>query len=62
MTELGFSSLEWFRLCQTKGTSLAGPGGRSDLEVHPNELKKHKKRKDAWILINGKGYCKKLFK
>ena len=48
------SSLEWLRLCQTKGTSLAGPGGRSDLEIMLMELKRHKKRKDAWICIEGK--------
>ena len=48
------SSLEWLRLCQTKGTALAGPGGQNDLEINLRELKKHTKRKDAWICINGK--------
>lgn len=47
------SSLEWLRLCQKEGKSLAGPDGRNDLEVLPYELRRHRKRKDAWMLING---------
>ena len=47
------SSLDWLRLCQSKGKELAGPGGRSDLEVSKVELRKHRKRKDAWIMIKG---------
>ena len=59
MTDFGQylgTTLGWFRLSQTNAPTLAGPGGRSDLEVHANELKKHKKRNDAWMLINGAGH------
>ena len=48
------SSLQWLRLVRTEGAALGGPGGRSDLLVTGSELKKHRKRKDAWILLNGK--------
>ena len=48
------SSLQWLRLVRTEGTALGGPGGRSDFSVTGAELKKHRKRKDAWILLNGK--------
>ena len=48
------SSLHWLRLVHTKGSALGGPGGRSDLLVTAKELKKHRKRKDAWIVLNGK--------
>ena len=48
------SSLQWLRLVRMEGNSLGGPGGRNDLSVTGAELKKHKKRKDAWILLNGK--------
>ena len=49
------SSLHWLRLAHTKGSALGGPGGRSDLMITARELKKHRKRKDAWIVLNGKG-------
>ena len=48
------SSLQWLRLVHTKGSALGGPGGRSDLLITARELKKHRKRKDAWIVLNGK--------
>lgn len=48
----GFSLMEWIRLTKS-GKDLAGTGGRL-LEVTAEELRKHKKRGDAWIALNGK--------
>ena len=57
------SSLQWLKLTQEKSSTLAGPDGRSDIEVVTTELKKHRTRKDAWICINGNINCgKNLFK
>ena len=51
------SSLGWLRLCQHKGTSLAGPGGRSDLEITAKELfyrsLKQNNVSDAFIYSGG---------
>ena len=46
--------MEWIRLTKS-GKDLAGTGGRL-LEVTAEELRKHKKRGDAWIALNGK-FC-----
>ena len=43
--------MEWIRLTKS-GKDLAGTGGRL-LEVTTEELRKHKKRGDAWIALNG---------
>ena len=48
------SSLQWLRLVHTKGSALGGPEGRNDLIVTPKELKKHRKRRDAWIVLHGR--------
>ena len=51
----GFSLMEWIRLTKS-GKDLAGTSGRL-LEVTAEELRKHKKRSDAWIALNGK-FCR----
>ena len=48
------SSLHWLRLVHAKGSALGGPGGKNDILVTARELKRHRKRKDAWIVLNGK--------
>lgn len=50
----GFSLMEWIRLTKS-GKDLAGTGGKF-IDVTAEELKKHKKRGDAWIALNGKVY------
>jgi cytochrome-b5 reductase len=44
--------MDWIRLTQS-GADLAGTGGQF-LQVTLDELKMHNKRKDAWLVINGK--------
>lgn len=48
----GHSLMDWIRLTKS-GKDLAGTGGRL-LQVSLLELRKHHKRKDAWMAINGK--------
>ena len=48
----GFSLMEWIRLTKS-GRDLAGTGGRF-VNVTADELRKHRKRGDAWIALNGK--------
>ena len=44
--------MDWIRLTKS-GRDLAGTGGRI-IEVTPTELRKHNKRSDAWMALNGK--------
>jgi len=44
--------MDWIRLTQS-GVDLAGTGGQF-LQVTLDELKKHRARSDAWLVINGK--------
>ena len=44
--------MEWIRLTKS-GRDLAGTGGRF-INVTADELRKHRKRGDAWIALNGK--------
>ena len=48
----GCSLMDWIRLTKTPGKDLSGRGGRY-VNVTPSELKKHSKRNDAWMAING---------
>ena len=48
----GFSLMEWIRLTKS-GKDLAGTGGKF-IDVTAEELRRHKKRGDAWIALNGK--------
>jgi len=52
----GFSLMDWIRLTKS-GTDLTGVGGPrvngKIREVTRQELRKHRKRKDAWMAING---------
>ena len=48
----GFSLMEWIRLTKS-GKDLAGTGGKF-IDVTAEELRKHRKRGDAWIALNGK--------
>ena len=50
--------MDWIRLTKS-GKDLTGTGGKL-LKVTKSELKKHNKRKDAWMAINGNcchGFC-----
>ena len=46
--------MDWIRLTKS-GKDLAGTGGRI-LNVTSQELRKHNKRIDAWMALNGKVY------
>lgn len=48
----GYSLMDWNRLCLS-GKDLAGTGGRM-LQITPSELKKHRKKDDAWLALYGK--------
>ena len=48
----GFSLMDWIKLTKS-GKDLAGTGGRM-IPVTPSELRKHNKRSDAWMALNGK--------
>ena len=48
----GFSLMDWIKLTKS-GKDLAGTGGRL-IPVTPSELRKHNKRSDAWMALNGK--------
>ena len=48
----GFSLMDWIRLTKS-GQDLAGTRGRM-LSVTPSELRKHNKKSDAWMALNGK--------
>ena len=54
--EKGFSMMDWIRLTKS-GKDLTGVGGcrvnGKVREVTRSELKKHRKRKDAWMALNG---------
>jgi len=50
----GYSLMDWIRLTKS-GKDLAGTGGKI-LNVSPAELRKHNKRNDAWMALNGKVY------
>jgi len=50
----GFSLMDWIRLTKS-GQDLAGTRGRM-LSVTPSELRKHNKKSDAWMALNGKVY------
>ena len=43
--------MDWVRLTKS-GKDLAGTGGKV-LQVTKSELKKHNKRSDAWLALNG---------
>ena len=47
------SSVEWMRLTKSGKNDLSGTGGRHDLEITLKERKCRKRRKGAWIAING---------
>ena len=47
----GYSLMDWIKLTKS-GKDLAGTGGKI-LQVTRSELKKHNKRKDAWLALNG---------
>jgi len=55
----GFSLMDWIRLSKS-GKDLTGVGGPrvggKVREVTRQELRKHRKRKDAWMAINGAVY------
>lgn len=55
----GFSMMDWIRLTKS-GKDLTGVGGPivkgKIREVSKKELAKHRKRKDAWMAINGAVY------
>ena len=55
----GFSLMDWIRLTKS-GKDLTGVGGPmvkgKIREVTKQELRKHKKRKDAWMALNGAVY------
>ena len=48
----GYSLMDWIRLTKS-GKDLAGTRGRI-LSVTPAELRKHNKKNDAWMALNGK--------
>jgi cytochrome-b5 reductase len=54
--ERGFSMMDWIRLTKS-GKDLTGVGGcrvnGKIREVTRSELKKHRKRNDAWMALNG---------
>jgi len=54
--EKGFSMMDWIRLTKS-GKDLTGVGGcrvnGKVREVTRGELKKHRKRNDAWMALNG---------
>ena len=50
----GFSLMDWIRLTKS-GADLAGTGGRLRA-VTTKELRRHNKRSDAWMALNGKVY------
>jgi len=54
--EKGFSMMDWIRLTKS-GKDLTGVGGcrvnGKIREVTRSELKKHRKRNDAWMALNG---------
>ena len=43
--------MNWIKLTKS-GQDLAGTGGKL-LQVTPRELRKHNKRRDAWLALNG---------
>ena len=55
----GFSLMDWIRLTKS-GKDLTGVGGPrvggKVREVIRQELRRHRKRKDAWMAINGAVY------
>ena len=55
----GFSLMDWIRLTKS-GKDLTGVGGSQVggkvREVTRQELRKHRKRKDAWMALNGAVY------
>ena len=55
----GFSLMDWVRLTKS-GKDLSGVGGPfvkgKPREVTRQELKKHRKRQDAWMALNGAVY------
>ena len=48
----GYSLMDWNRL-QNSGQDLAGTKGAM-LQVTPTELRKHRKRDDCWMALNGR--------
>ncbi|KAG0718404.1 Cytochrome b5 reductase 4 [Chionoecetes opilio] len=51
----GRSLMDWVKLGHS-GVDLTGTKGGSLLDVTPQELAKHSKRKDAWMALKGKVY------
>ena len=46
--------MDWIRLTKS-GKDLTGTGGKL-IQVTKSELKKHNRRKDAWLALNGMVY------
>ena len=48
----GYSLMDWNRLCNS-GKDLSGTGGAM-LQVPMSEVRKHRKKDDAWLVLNGR--------
>eukprot|EP00798_Chlamydomonas_sp_ICE-L_P012584 gene12584-15808_t len=54
--EKGFSQMDWLRLTNSK-TDLSGlKGKRPRKDISMEEVRQHKTREDAWMVLHGKVY------